>query len=189
MAEPKNVFEQALDLADALQAHGVPYAIGGALAYGIWGEARATKDIDLNVFVTVDQIEAAFTALREAGVSFDDELARREAAEQGMFIGFVGEYRVDVFVPSIDFSWEANRTATEHQVRGRTYRFLSAEALAVFKLLFFRPKDLLDLEKLVAVLESSFDAAYVRRQIVEMMGEDDERVRAWDRIVREFSSG
>ena len=29
------------------------------------------------------------------------------------------------------------------------------------------------------------DLAYVRRWIVDMMGEDDERVLAWDRIVAE----
>jgi hypothetical protein len=188
VAEPKNVFEQALKIADALHEREIPYAIGGALAYGIWSEARATKDIDLNVFVSIEGLDSTFAALRAAEVAFEDSRARRDAAEQGMFLGQVGEYRVDVFVPSIDFSWEAHRTASELVVRGRPYRFLSAEALAVFKLLFFRPKDVLDLEKLVAVLGKSFDAAYVRRHIVEMMGEDDERVRTWDRIVAEFAT-
>jgi hypothetical protein len=52
----------------------------------------------------------------------------------------------------------------------------------VFKLLFFRGKDVVDLERLVAVRDE-LDRAYVRRWIVDMMGDADERVRRWDEIV------
>lgn len=55
--------------------------------------------------------------------------------------------------------------------------------LACFKLLFFRPKDLL--ERLVGAAQS-LDVARVRALIAEAMGDDDERVRAWDDIVRRF---
>ena len=47
---------------------------------------------------------------------------------------------------------------------------------------FFRTKDLADLERLVA-LRTELDVAWVRSRIVSMMGEGDERVTAWDRIV------
>jgi len=57
----------------------------------------------------------------------------------------------------------------------------------VFKLLFFRIKDRGDLERLVAVRGARLDRAYVRRWMVDMMGEDDERVRAWDDIVERFA--
>ena len=49
--------------------------------------------------------------------------------------------------------------------------------------LFTRDRDLADLEKLATVQGAALDAAYVRHWIVDMMGEDDERVAAWDRIV------
>ena len=65
--------------------------------------------------------------------------------------------------------------------------FLSAEALAIFKLLFFRTKDIADLERLLAV--SPLDRAYVRRELVEMMSEDDVRVARWDELVRSFGGG
>ncbi len=63
--------------------------------------------------------------------------------------------------------------------------FLSPELLSCFKLLFFRPKDLLDLERLVST-STSLNASRVRELIVGVMGEDDERVRAWDDIVTRF---
>lgn len=63
--------------------------------------------------------------------------------------------------------------------------YLSAEATVVFKLLFFRSKDLVDIEKLVTVQGSDLDSVYVRRWMVDMMGEGDARVREWDRILAE----
>lgn len=66
-------------------------------------------------------------------------------------------------------------------------RSASPASIAVFKLLFFRLKDRGDLERLVAVRGPDLDHAYVRRWMVEMMGDDDERVVAWNDIVRRFA--
>lgn len=125
--------------------------------------------------------------IRSCGASIDLARARADAEAQGMAVAHLGPFRIDVFVPSIPFSWEAQRTRVCERVDARPVYFLSAEALAVFKLLFFRSKDLVDLERLVATLGESLDEAYVRRWMVEMMGEDDERVRAWDRIIAELA--
>ena len=40
--------EAARRIADALEAAGIPYGIGGALALGVWGFPRATKDVDVD---------------------------------------------------------------------------------------------------------------------------------------------
>jgi hypothetical protein len=132
-----------------------------------------------------DPLEAGLriaAALEGLGIPVHRPRARGESQSRGMFVLCYGLFRLDVFVPSIPFSSEAERTRVRHQVEGTDAWFLSAEALAVFKLLFFRAKDLVDLERLVAVQGPRLDAAYVREQIVAMMGPDDERVRAWDRL-------
>ena len=49
----------------------------------------------------------------------------------------------------------------------RLVLILSVEAVAVFKLLFFRSKDVADLERLIAV-RPELDRAYVRRWLVAM---------------------
>ena len=95
--------------------------------------------------------------------------------------------RIDVFLPSIEFSREAERTRVRvSDESGWSGWVLSAEAIAVFKLLFFRGKDVVDLERLIAV-RPELDRAYVRRWIVEMMSEDDERVLTWDQLVARFA--
>lgn len=180
MTPPENAFDAGMLIAQRLDIHGVPYAIGGALAYGQYGIPRATNDVDVNVFVSPDGLAEVLAALRDVGCDVDAVAAVAAATDQGMFVARLAGFRIDVFTPSIDFSWEAQRTRVRHLIDGREVWFLSAEALCVFKLLFFRSKDVADLERLIAVYGHALDAAYVRARMVEMMGPDDPRIAMWD---------
>lgn len=180
--------EVALRIARALERASVPYALGGALAYGLYGVPRATVDVDVNTFLEPRDLGPVFDVLETLGVSLDRGDAIERAEREGMFSVQLEGCRVDLFTPSIDFSWEADRSRVRHAIEGEEIWFLSAEALCVFKLLFFRGKDVVDLERLIAVQSQggSLDSSYVRDRIAEIMGEDDERVQTWDRLIREF---
>lgn len=173
-------FEVASMLARALDAGGIPYAIGGAIALGVWSDPRSTYDVDINLFVEGAELERAFDVLEGAGVVLDRQRALAAAADGDVIVGRLAGMRVDVFAPSIPFSFEAMRT--RRRVRGPLGEaaYLSPEASAVFKLLFFRAKDLVDVEKLLVVQGDAIDRAYIRRWLVEMMGDDDDRITAWD---------
>lgn len=179
--------EAAQRIADALEYANLPYAIGGALALAVAGVPRGTADVDVNVFVAAPQVPETIRTLKSLGVEIDDAAAVARAEGEGMFVGRWDGMRIDVFLPSIPFSREAELTRIRvTDATGWSGWFLAAEAVVVFKLLFFRGKDLVDIERLVAV-RPELDRAYVRRWIAEMMGEDDERVRKWDEMVRAFA--
>lgn len=188
-AIPGDALEAGLWIARELEKRGVSYALGGALAYGQYGIPRATNDVDVNVFVDLGRLEPVLDALRALGSVLDGDAGRAQAAREGLLVARLGPFRVDVFVPSIDFSWEAERTRVRFELDGEPVWFLSAEALCVFKLMFFRGKDLVDLERLLAVSGPQVNTAYVRARIVEIMGEDDLRVAAWDRLCAEHAPG
>ena len=183
MSTPRqSAAEAAQRIADALRAAGYAHAIGGALALGVAGVPRGTQDVDVNVFVDDEALPGVIATLASLGIELREHDALRAAEQDGMFVGSWDGMRIDVFVPSIPFSHEAAATRVTVRVDGWEGCFLSAEAIAVFKLLFFRLKDRVDLERLVAVRGDRLDRAYIRRWIVEMMGEDDERVLAWDAL-------
>ena len=186
-AGPTDPFEAGVRLAGALAAAGVPYALGGALAYGLWGVPRATVDVDVNVFLPPGDVDRVFAALASLGITVDEAPARAASLRDGLVVVDYAGFRVDLFTASIDFAWEAARTRVTRVVDGQPVDFLSAEALAVFKLLFFRGKDIVDLERLVAV-RSELDRAWVRAHIVAMMGPDDPRVVKWDELVATFAA-
>jgi len=180
--------ELARLLADALGEAEIPYAIGGALALGVWGFPRATNDVDMTVFVSPGDLKPVLSTLRRAGCLFDHDQALRSAAERGDFKVWKDGMRVDVFVSSIPFYDSAAERVRQARLEGRPASFLSPEDLIVFKLLFLRTKDILDVERLVAFVGDELDRKYVRKWLVEIVGEDDERVGRWDRLVEEVDS-
>ena len=150
---------------------------------------RGTKDVDGNVVVEPDALDGVIDALTALGIGIDRPAALARAARDGMFVGSWDGMRIDVFVPSIPFSHEAGRTRVAVTVDGWTGTFLAPEAIAIFKLLFFRGKDVGDLAQLDAVRREALDHAYIRRWIVDMMGDDDPRVRTWDDLVARYARG
>ena len=184
---PDDAAQAGLLIAHALQAAGFSHALGGALALGAHGVPRGTLDVDVNVFVPEAEVPRVIDCLQGLGVAIDKPGALARAGRDGMFVGSWSGMRIDVFVPSIPFSAEAaNKRVLLTSVDGESAWFLAAESLAVFKLMFFRPKDLADLERLVAIQGSALDRGYVRTWIADMMGDQDERVRAWDDLCRRF---
>lgn len=181
--EPVNPLTAAVLLAQSFDRNAVEYAIGGALAYSLWGIPRATIDIDVNVFTEPDELGRVFDALEALEIEVNRPQARAASEQRGMFVVHLGLFRVDIFTPSIAFCDEALRTRVQRAIDDATVWFLSAEAIAVFKFLFFRGKDIVDLERLLAVQRGRLDVAYVRRHLVEMMGEEDERVSRLDAML------
>ena len=90
---------------------------------------------------------------------------------------------IDLFFNSIPLHQSAAERAVTVELLGRPLRVLSAGDLTLFKLLFFRPKDLLDVERLAALQGEALDRTYVRRWLVDCVGEVDGRVRWWDELI------
>jgi len=178
-----SLVEALASLIDHLEAANIDYAIGGAVSYSAWAEPRATRHVDLNLWVPDERLDWAFDVLTAAGVSLDRGAARRDADERGMFVGHHGEYRIDVFVPSVPFYAEAFRRRQRVRLAHRDTWVLSPETLAVFKMLFYRPKDLVDVQRLLEVQSERIDRSFIRQALVDMLGPDDERLRTWDELV------
>jgi hypothetical protein len=171
-----NALDAARRIADRLDEGGIPYAIGGALALGVWGLPRATVDVDLTTFVDEARLPSVLDALERAGVMLDRAAAARDVSRIGLFKGRIGRVVVDVFL-SQHPQYEVMRT---RRVRvkdpaGRGLWFISAEDLCVHKIIYGRTKDIADLESLVAV-RPELDLVYVRGWIEQMVPPGDRRL-------------
>lgn len=174
--------EVARQIADTLEAASVPYAIGGAIAYGFFGPPRGTFDVDVNVFVEPGESGRVLDALSAAGLTFDRAACMKSAADRGDAQVYHGPMRVDLFFNSIPVHESAQKRAVVVSLQGRPLRVLSAEDTAIFKMLFFRGKDLTDLERLLASMGPKLDRAYVRDWLIATVGEADHRVQKWDQL-------
>jgi len=86
-------------VADALEALGVPYAIGGSFASALHGVMRATMDVDLVADVHEEDVAPFVQALGDAFYA-DAEMMRGAIAQHRSFnlIHMDTMFKVDVFV-------------------------------------------------------------------------------------------
>jgi hypothetical protein len=181
-----NALEAAQRIGRCFDEDGIPYAVGGALALGVWAVPRATKDVDISAFVTDSDLPRVFDSLERAGVMVDRSTSVADVARIGLFKGRLGRIIIDVFVSQHpQYAAMQRRTIRVTDAAGVSTAFLSPEDLAIHKLVFGRPKDIADLEGLFA-RRTDLDVAYVRHWLRQMVAPGDQRLAVLDDLQRRF---
>jgi hypothetical protein len=182
--------EVAARLSDRFDEDGLAYALGGALALGAWGVPRTTTDVDIAVFVAEPELDKLLDSIERAGAMVDRAEAGRSIAKTGFLVAHLGRTRLDLFIAH--HPWHADMHARRRLLPtpdGRQRWFLSPEDVALAKLLYARPKDIQDLERLFAVQRSRLDLAYVRRWLSAIVPAQDMRLRTLEELARRFAAG
>lgn len=172
---PTSLGEVILRVDRALTDHGIDHGFGGALALAAAGAVRATADVDVNVFLRESDHERLLDALEASGATLDRASSLRRMVEQADLQVKVGEVRLDVFLPFDPFHDAVRGRLRAVPLEGTQVLVISAEDLVVFKVLFDRPKDWVDLATLARVRAGDLDSAYVWSWIDRLLEHDDAR--------------
>ncbi|HTR88776.1 MAG TPA: hypothetical protein VMG62_01540 [Solirubrobacteraceae bacterium] len=165
--------DRLLAVHDGLDAAGIGHAFGGAIALGYCTlEPRGTIDVDVNVFIGPERTKEVFAALPEE-IEFgglDVERAERD-----------GQVRlrweitpIDLFFSVLPFHEDVERNIRHVPLGQRTIPVLSCTGLAVFKAMFDRPRDWVDIEAMVEARSVDLDEAI--NWVSEMAGGDSGEV-------------
>jgi hypothetical protein len=182
---PPDAVAVAGEVAAKLRESGVEYAFGGAIALGFWAEPRGTVDVDVTLFLPPGRPSACLQLLTGIGCEVEMPQALGSLREHGFCRAHYRAVRVDVFLPIVPFYDEARRGRTWVELDGRPVMVWQARVLAVFKMMFFRRKDLADVEQLLRVQGPRLDTQWVRARLEEMYGRRDPRLSQWDELVAE----
>ncbi len=169
--------EKLLTLEDELHRRRIPHAFGGAIALAYYAAPRATIDLDLNVFTSVDHAGDVLGTLEDLGA---EEVGTHERAR----LARDGQLRVRWQATPVDlfFSYDAFHDSCYERRRrvpfgdGDTIHVLSAEDLVVFKAIFDRAKDWRDIDEVLFALGEEFDGDYARDWLTRIVGPEDERL-------------
>ncbi len=157
---------------DPLERLDIPYALVGSVASSIYGEPRATNDVDLVVHLRREdaaRVVAAFPADRfyvppEEVVQV--EIARAHGAHFNV-IALEGMTKADLY-PLVERQqgWFARRRSLE--VAGRRIWVAAPEVVILHKLLFYRDgggeKHLRDIRAMQAQLGPALDTAWLESE-------------------------
>jgi len=173
------LIEKIITLHQALQSAGLPHAFGGALALAWCTQAaRATIDIDVNLFVDASAAESVFARMPSGVETPAKALAQLQRDTQVRL--WWHHTPVNMFLNSTPFHGEVSRRVRTETLGGVKLPFLCCEDLAVFKAFFNRTKDWADLEEMHTA--GTLNTQTVAQTIAHYLGADDERVTRLQRL-------
>jgi hypothetical protein len=157
--------EATIEIAALLEGLGFEYMVIGAAAAGLWGEPRATLDVDVTIWVEPDRVE---TAIQD----FANRLALRTAEP----VETVRRLRLlpvrasnGVPVDLLFAKWPIERQALERtarlQIGDIQVRVAPLDYLLFLKLISDRPKDLSDAEALIHRHRGKFDTGWLEAEL------------------------
>jgi hypothetical protein len=116
-------------------------------------------------------------SLERAGAMVERTEAHQTVARTGFFVAYFGRTRIDLFIAHHPWHAEMQRRRVSLPTPdGQPRWFLSAEDTALAKLLYARPKDVQDLERLFAVQVGHLDLAYLQEWLPRMVPVGDARL-------------
>ena len=161
--------ERLLALSAALSRAGIPHAFGGAIALAYArDEPRATRDLDLNIFLGTGAAPEVLAAIGGLVPHTDRELADLRRDDQVRL--WWDQTPIDLFFAAADFHFAVAGRCRTVPFSDAEIRVLAPEDLATFKVLFDRTKDWLDLQMMWE--SGTLDVPVVGRQVHGLVGDD-----------------
>lgn len=189
-ASPLIVLERTLQVHAALERAGIQHAVGGALALAYHvAEARATRDIDLNVAADPNDPRGLFDVL-PADVPWNERDIRtvRDTGQVRLLWPHPDgqpPIPLDLFFPQSEFHRQLNQRAVVVAMLDQTIPIVSATDLMVLKMLFDRRKDWADIEELVRHGTPNVEEA--RDWLIRIVGPHDVRESRLDQLLSELT--
>ena len=166
---------------DGLEAAGVEYLIGGAIAAWVWGEPRATQDVDMVVDIPIEAVDRLSKELESRGmlvppgVILDAIMEKRADIPISPIHIFTG-FKADLY--PIRAGDELRQSAFERRLLvdfgppiGEVF-IHSAEDLILYKLLYFsisqQSKHARDIAAILRAKADSLETPYIQNWVDRM---------------------
>jgi predicted nucleotidyltransferase len=179
----KDVDEALQDAVEVLERLGVPYAIMGGLAVRIWSIPRATRDVDVTISASPDDVKQLAAAFEKLGYTTPEVHAKGwtdQVADMPLikFRWYVpgGDLDIDVFIADTPYQHAYMERRQRAQSQGLDMWVVSAEDLVLLKLVAARPRDMIDVAD-VLFMQGQLDENYMR-QWAQRLGVLDSLERA-----------
>lgn len=146
----------------------VPYMLIGGLAVSMWGEPRATLDVDLSLWVEPADFESTVSALCARVAALPKNPLAFATETRVLPVSSSEGVRVDLVFAALDAEKQAIGRATPKQIDGKTVMVGSVEDLLLMKLISEREKDWEDARRLLRRFRDSIDRAYLEPRLTEL---------------------
>jgi hypothetical protein len=156
-------------LGEMLAREGIPYAFMGGMVVPIWGIPRATYDVDVTLQADATTVERFLRAAKAQGFTieppfetgFRDQLHGMDKLRIDWWTPESRCVEVDVFLVTTEYQRVAFSRRVQVRIDNRLVWAIGPADLILHKLVAGRPKDLADIQNVLAV-QGLVDPAHLR---------------------------
>jgi hypothetical protein len=157
-----------VEIVGVLEALGIDYMLIGGIANAVWGEPRATIDVDVTIAVDEPSIPATIDRIgKHVRLAVTDPVSF-VSQTRVLPVDTQSGVRADLIFALLPFEIVALRRARSVRLAGRTVRVVTPEDLIVMKIISERPRDLADAEGLTRRRIRELDLDYLEPLVREM---------------------
>jgi hypothetical protein len=149
----------------------IEYMLIGGLAVGIWGEPRATVDIDVLVAAGLDNFDLLQHKLMESSrfvFIHDKPMVFGKIAFLRATLKSNPDISVDFLFSDDEFKNGALQRKETVKINEFSLNISSPEDLVILKLLSGRAQDRLDAEKIIKIQKENLDKEYMKKWVQKL---------------------
>ncbi len=140
----------------------------GGLANAIWGNPRATLDIDITIWLPDQEIKSLLSLLENDFTILIDAPVQFILETRVLPIKSKKNQRIDIIFGSLPFERNAIDRAKKVRIGNTEVNFCTPEDLILFKIISERPKDLEDVRGILKFQRKTIDYGYLEPRITEL---------------------
>lgn len=160
--DPERLQRTLLDFVGFLEARNVMYMIIGAMAVAVWGQPRATADLDFTILTDPEGLEAIGEEAERQGFVIDRQWLEWHPLQRGLQIRLTSaDVLIDLVRPMDRHQECALHRRRSLDIGGRTLWFVAPEDLIVMKLKAGRPRDFEDVASVVVRQRGKLEESYM----------------------------
>lgn len=165
-----------VEVTSVLESLSIPNMLIGGLAVSLWGEPRATVDVDLTIWVEPEDLERTVHQLCERLRVLTGDPVSFVRQTRVLPVQTSQEVRADLIFGALPYEKQAIGRAQPKQVAGQTVMVASVEDLILMKLASERQKDLEDARRLLWRYHGFLNREYLEprlRELAEALGRSE----------------
>jgi predicted nucleotidyltransferase len=154
--------------ASSLTKHRIPYMIIGGQAVLLYGSPRLTKDIDITLGLSVDELQLVINAAKSAGLKVIPENVEN-FVKKTFVLPTTDEktgIRVDFIFSFTSYEKQAINRAKTKVISGKKIRFATVEDVIIHKIFSGRPRDIEDV-KAMLLKNPDCNMSYIKKWLAE----------------------
>ncbi len=156
------------EAASLLESLSLPYMLIGGLAVSAWGEARATLDVDLSLWVEPGQLATVVGALSERLKALPANPLKFAVETRVLPMLSSFGMRLDFVFASLAAERDLIERAQAKKLGGRSVKVATVEDLIWMKLISERSKDVDDARRLIRRHRRTIDRGYLEPKLREL---------------------